>query len=212
MKIVPFNFYLISPLGLLALGLLWRRSRSVGLWYVFIMVLTGFVFIFHIQSRYRIPFVPFYILGAAYSVFWIYEKMRSREYKVLGPAVIVLMGLGVFTSPDRFLMSRYFDGGIRSIDYSNMAGAYLYRIEKTKMTGPAVEADLKKAISYYDRALLHLPLFAQADILLTQATIYHDLNEPGPAFDKLYKILRINPEHRTARYYYALWSRQVIRR
>ncbi len=204
LKLAVFNFVLICPLALLGLLLVYRKYEHVGILYVFIFALTFFVFIFHIQSRYRVAFLPFYVIAASYSVFWFWERIRKRNYYPAAIAGAVFLPLFVFTFPDHNIMERYFDGGIRAIDYANMAGSYLMRVENQKLAAQDRRENLEKAIAYYDKALPHLNKQGQESVYITQAFVYRDLHMKVHQLDALNKALQINPQNPIAQKEYRL--------
>ncbi len=199
LKIAVFNFVLISPLALLGLLLIFRKYEHVGILYAFVFALTGFVFIFHIQSRYRIAFIPFYLLIGSYSLFWFYQMINKKSWQALGVGAVLFVSLFLFTFPDRNIMQRYFDGGIRAIDYANMAGAYLIRLENQKLSGADRRLHLEKAIAYYDKALLHLDWQSKVSVYITKAMVYRDLHMKVHALDALNKALEIDPQNLIAK-------------
>ena len=89
--IFPRSMFLVSVLSLtprflLAAAELWRRHRSIDpfLWLLLGLVAVGSLaggFLFHVQVRYRIPFVDltFLVLSAS----WLGHLMTKRD--TLGP-------------------------------------------------------------------------------------------------------------------------------
>jgi len=195
LNIAPFNFFLISPLALLGLFLIWKKFPRLGLFYVFIASLTVFVFIFHIQSRYRVAFIPFYIIAASYTIYWFWDMFRQRKRDILIAAGTAFAVLFLFTCPDQGLIKTYFDGGVRGIDYTNMANSYLVKVEREKLTGPVRKQHLEKALKFFDKALPSIPREGQAWIHLTRGMIFNDLNLKTRAFDAFAKALEIEPDN-----------------
>ncbi len=195
LKIAFLNFSIISPLALLGLLLVFRKYRHIGILYSFVFALTVFVFIFHIQSRYRMAFIPFYIISAGYSLFWFGNMLQRKLYRPFGLAFALLLPLIIFTFPDKGIMQRYFNGGIRGIDYSNMASAYLLRLENQDLTTTQRREHLQKAIAYYDKALPHLFTEQKVSVYITQAMVYLDLRMKVHALDALAKALELDPQN-----------------
>lgn len=202
LKAAIFNFVLISPLALLGFVLVFQNYKNIGILYVFVFALTAFVFVFHIQGRYRIAFVPFYVLAASYSVFWFFEMAEKKFWRPFGPAAVILGCLFLFAFPDKEIMRNYFDGGIRAIDYSNMASAYLLRMGSPEFVSKDRKGYLKKAIFYYDKALPNLDLESKVPVYINQAFVYRDLGMPVHALDALNKALQIAPGNLIARQQY----------
>ncbi len=198
LKIAVFNFVLISPLALLGVFLVFRKYQNIGILYAFIFALTAFVFIFHIQSRYRVAFLPFYVIAASYSLFWFWEMLNRKFYRPLAAGAFLFLPLFFFTFPDRNIMERYFDGGIRAIDYANMAGAYLMRVENEKLPPKSRRWCLEKAIAYYDKALPRLNAEGKVSVYITQAFVYRDLYMKVHVLDALAHALQIDPKNPVA--------------
>ncbi len=199
LKLAIFDFVFISPLALLGLLLLFGKYKHSGMFYAFLFALTVFVFIFHIQSRYRVAFMPFNVLAASYTVFWFGEMIKRKAHDSLVVGTIVFLQFFSFTFPDRDIKERFFGGGIRAIDYSNMAGAYVLQIENKNLTGDARVKNLEKAIVYYDKALQRMQGEGRVSIYITQAMVYRDLHLKAHAADALNKALEIDPDNAIAR-------------
>lgn len=193
LKFAIFDFVLISPMALLALFLFYREYPRAGLLYVFIAALSVFVLVFHIQGRYRIAFVPFYILAGSYAMFWIYEIFAKKIYAALPLAAVLGVFFFFFTFADHDIMDRYFDGGIRSVDYSNTASAYLMQAVQKKLNGHEKSLALEQALKYYNKALPFLPDPMKVGVYITEAMIYRDLFQRAHAIDALAKALELDP-------------------
>lgn len=198
LNVAPFSFVLISPLALLGLFLLWRKAPHVGLLYVFIFSLTLFVLVFHIQGRYRVAFIPFTIIAAGYTLYWFWTMIKDKKVRAASAAGAVLFVFLMFTYPDRQIMDRYFDGGVRGIDYSNMASSYLIRMEQKKLTGAEREQHLRMALKFYDKALPAIPLQSRAWIYVMRGMVYRDLRLTTHALDSFAKALEIEPDNPVA--------------
>jgi Tfp pilus assembly protein PilF len=90
----PFIRYgIIASLGLLGMVLAVRDFKRLTLIYgaVFVYVLSGMLF--RVQSRYRIPAVPYLCLFAAYSIYTFREILVARNFK---RAAVALVVVGIF--------------------------------------------------------------------------------------------------------------------
>lgn len=78
MRFLPVGFWLVGPLGLLGLvfSFVNRRARLIS---VFVLVYSVSVIIFFVNSRFRLPVLPFLTLFAAYAVFELWRQWRSKE-------------------------------------------------------------------------------------------------------------------------------------
>ncbi len=128
-----FNFRFICSLAIIGILLsLFKRERSY-LIYLFIVVLSGSVILFHIQSRFRLPVVPFFIIFASYSIYILLEDARNKRF--IKP--IALLSLAIFLyiilRPD-LSYAGFRNGGhyIRPNDRTNLALAYIDAYSKNK--------------------------------------------------------------------------------
>jgi tetratricopeptide (TPR) repeat protein len=90
------RFGLIAPLGLLGLMLLWRRRGKCAPLYIFGVLYAASVIAFFVFSRYRLPIIVVLLPTAAYTVFWLADRVRTRKWKALRTPAVVLACLFAF--------------------------------------------------------------------------------------------------------------------
>ncbi len=90
----PSRFAFIAPLGLLGLALAWRDRRRVGLLILFGTVFMISVVPFFITARYRLAILPALLVGAGFSLTWLWRTVRARAWRALVPALVALALLG----------------------------------------------------------------------------------------------------------------------
>jgi tetratricopeptide (TPR) repeat protein len=97
---IPFPvFGVVAPLCLLGLLLAAPRWRKLLPLYLFI---AGYIFstvLYFVNSRYRLPLVPFLMIFAAYSLLWGIERVRRGQWKGLALALAALTGLVLWVNP-----------------------------------------------------------------------------------------------------------------
>ncbi|NQT46812.1 MAG: glycosyltransferase family 39 protein [Candidatus Omnitrophica bacterium] len=136
-----FNFTFISPLAILGIFLSLKTKRETLL-YIFFFVLSGSVILFHIQARYRLPVVPFFIIFASYAVVWLIRQLRCRKWGYIFMSTVVLVSLYSFVKPDpTYGLSYKANDLIRDTDYSMAAHSYFNK------------EDYDMAIYYFERGL-----------------------------------------------------------
>lgn len=129
-----FNFRFICAAGIAGLFLSFFKKRRPWLAYIFLAVLSLQVILFHIQARYRLPVVPFFIIFCSYGIYCIFEEIKKRRF--VRTAVIVGMAIFfyVILKPD-LTFGGFTEKGqqIRAIDRTNLALACLdeYRTNKS---------------------------------------------------------------------------------
>ncbi|MBU0759980.1 MAG: glycosyltransferase family 39 protein [Candidatus Omnitrophica bacterium] len=148
-----FSFRLVCALAIIGIFISIIKRRRAGLAYIFITILSASVILFHIQSRFRLPAVPFFIMFAAYAVYYIFEKIKARDYRVSLFAVATLALLYIILAPDlTYAGFRPKGGRIRFLDRTNLALSYIDDYEKDKEPC-SLEAALRQCdlVLAYDR-------------------------------------------------------------
>lgn len=128
-----FNFQLICALGILGIFTSLFRQERPYLLYIFLTVLSGSVILFHIQSRFRLPAAPIFIIFASYFIYFIFDEVRRKNY--FKSAVFLLLAIFFYIAlkPDlTYAGFRHKRDKIRSIDRTNLAAAYLDHYKKHK--------------------------------------------------------------------------------
>ncbi len=97
---VPFpTFGVIAPLALLGLVLAGKRWRKLLLLYLFVAGYILSTILYFVNSRYRLPLVPFLMIFAAYAVIWLVHRARSRRWLPLAAALASLVPLILWVNP-----------------------------------------------------------------------------------------------------------------
>jgi tetratricopeptide (TPR) repeat protein len=95
----PLPIYaLVSPLGLLGLGLALREWRRFLLPILLFGAYAGSLLLFFLFARYRLPAVPFLILFAAYAIVWIAKRFRAGARAAAARAACAGTALFLLTS------------------------------------------------------------------------------------------------------------------
>ncbi len=175
----PFGFWLIGPLGLAGLILLWRRlgwkrARVPVLW-VF-AYFAGCV-IFFVASEYRLAAVPALIVGVAYLLVEIYNYLKAHRVE---PAMR-LLALGLLFMPLSNLRTDFiYSGENPRMDYFNFGNTLLKQDKSFE------------AISRFQRSLAIDPYFAEGMMRLAEAYSRAGMNEQAIEIGK--RVGLENPE------------------
>jgi tetratricopeptide (TPR) repeat protein len=78
-SVIYIPFGLLGPLSILGLLIGLRRIREYLLLYLFALSYSASVIIFFVCSRFRMPVIPILIMFAAFSLWWLYDKIRKRQ-------------------------------------------------------------------------------------------------------------------------------------
>ncbi len=118
-KILPPLFFIISPLSIYGLWLIFKGKRSrhpIG-YFVVIYMLT--IVAFFVTSRFRLPVLPFLIIAASHAAVKLWDNLRRGGVAKRSATVTALIILFLFTNVDffgisqtSFAMSRYSLGNV----------------------------------------------------------------------------------------------------
>jgi len=180
---IPFPvFGAVAPFCLLGLILAAGRWRKLLLLYLYIAGYVISTLLYFVNSRYRLPLVPFLLIFAAYSVLWGAERVRRREFRalILSLAVLGLLVIWVnpqLVGPPRFVLN--LGAG------HNHLGTYFSQ-----------QGDLERAQEEFATALRLEPHRAEAHYNL--ANIHFRLNELDKAEAGYREAIRRNPGYESA--------------
>jgi tetratricopeptide (TPR) repeat protein len=97
-----FPFGIISPLAILGILLNARNWRKYFLLYAFIFSYMLSVIFFFVNSRFRLPVVPFLLIFASYSICWLADKIRGKQIRPFLISLSILIPLFLITNSDFF--------------------------------------------------------------------------------------------------------------
>ncbi len=118
--LLRFPFGIICPLAILGMILNARNWKRYFLLYAFVLSYMLSVISFFVTSRFRLPVIPFLIIFASYSIFWLADKIRNKQTR---PFLVSLSILIPF-----FLISNSSFFGVKPTDlsrtYNNLGIVY----------------------------------------------------------------------------------------
>ena len=179
----PFVRYgIIASLGLLGMALSLGRFKEVLPVYgiVFVYLLSGMLFL--VQSRYRMPAVPYLCLFAGYSLYALKEMVGSRR---LRQAAVSLMVVGVLFVSTRLV----FRGEIRHVDLWQQATKIDYEMGAVQLYR---RGQYQAALSELSRCLAITPDFSPAHNLMGKSQAM--LGELGEAASSFEKVIVLSPQ------------------
>jgi len=181
--IFPFVRYgIIASLGLLGMGLALRRFKELCLIYgiIFVYLLSGMLFL--VQSRYRMPAVPYLCLFAGYGLHALKKMVTSRRLK---QAAVALMVVGLFFALTRLV----FRGDILRVDRWQQATKIHYQMGGEPLFR---RGQYKAAISELRECLAMAPDFSPAHNLMGKS--HAMLGELAEAASSFGKVIVLSPE------------------
>ena len=125
-----FTYWFILPWAIIGLIVGDRKFPQISALHLFILVLSLYAILFHIQGRYRIPVIPFFILPAAFGIRQFLSSLQSRHYSAIIGIIMGILSLSILVAPDMDVIRTYFGGVIRPYDYTNWAIAKFYQTQK----------------------------------------------------------------------------------
>ena len=125
-KVPMPGFWLVAPLALAGMALLWRRRRDLRLLYLFSATYMLGVLVFFVNARLRLPVVPVLIIFAAWTLCTLFVTLKARRYRAaLAPLALTLIaGLAVNASYASFHRDR---GTHHAISWYTIGSAYLQK-------------------------------------------------------------------------------------
>ncbi|MBW1742849.1 MAG: glycosyltransferase family 39 protein [Deltaproteobacteria bacterium] len=179
----PFVRYgIIASLGLLGMALSLGRFKELFLVYgiVFVYLLSGMLFL--VQSRYRMPAVPYLCLFAGYSVYALKKMVTSRRLK---QAAVALVVVGLLFALTRLV----FRGDILRVDQWQQATKIHYQMGGEPLYK---RGQYKDAISELSECLAIAPDFSPAHNLMGKShAMLGELTEAASSFGK---VIALSPE------------------
>ncbi|MFT5169864.1 MAG: 4-amino-4-deoxy-L-arabinose transferase-like glycosyltransferase [Candidatus Omnitrophota bacterium] len=189
LKLAGVQFGIIAPLALLGFILLLPRWREMAPLYVYFLGLLFFVFLFHIQSRYRMPIVPFFILFAAYALHSIGIFLKENQLKQGLIASLLLIMFVWFTKIDQQIIKTHFAQRINYVVYSNWSFAYAHMFKLKKETGEVDLEIMQKALKMRHISIGLTPDAKTKDtLMIDMCSLYLGLKEYDTAL-KYYRYL-----------------------
>jgi len=127
-----FNFRFICGLALIGFFLSLSRLYKPHLAYIFFIVLSISLILFHILSRYRLPVVPYFIMFASYAVYFIFNMLLRRRLLKSVAIILTAIFFYVIFKPDLTYAGfrDKFHDKIRPTDRTNLALAYIEDYKK----------------------------------------------------------------------------------
>jgi len=115
------------------------RRKHVMLMFFFLLVYTFSIVIFFVPARYRMPLVPFLLIFASYTIFWIIQKFKERKLRQVVLSTIAIIAMTMFVNTDLY--------GTHIVDYSVIHESFGNRFFEAGNYSKAIE-EFKKALTY----------------------------------------------------------------
>jgi len=179
-RILPLGFWFIAPLALTGIALSLTERKKIFLPLVFILSYMVTVVMFFVTARFRLPVIPFLIIFASFSLYWIIKKIIQCKYYSLLTSLVFLI-------PSVFLG----ESNIYHLSNRNFAQAYFSLGNLYLKKG-----DTKEALKQYDLALKNDPRIGRAH--LNKGIIFFRLQDWKEAEKEFLTELKIDPQNEKA--------------
>ncbi len=202
---------LINPLALCGIILGIKKWKTNLLLYLIILSSMLSAVIFFVSTRYRLPIIPFFIIFAAYALYWGAEKIKEKSYKPLLYSLIPLTIFALVSNVKRVRVNPstiYYKMGV----IYTKQGKYDEAVKSFKKVlhfypqSPEVYYELgfvyarrqlhAKATACFEKAVQldpkYVPAYYNLGIAYAQQQLY------AKAADTFKKILDIEPDHKEA--------------
>ncbi len=173
--LLRFPFGIISPLAIFGIILSAKFWKKFFLIHALILSYMFSVILFFVTSRHRLPVVPFLIIFASYSVYWLVEKIKNKQTRPFFVSLSILLPLFLVTNSNLF--------GVRQTDlfrsYDNLGSVY------------AEKGQYDSAIAAYQKGLEINPDFAELHRNLGHA--YWEKGYRNEAMKEYEQAINLNP-------------------
>jgi tetratricopeptide (TPR) repeat protein len=183
LKIPLLTFPVVSPVALLGIILSSRERRRLTLLYLFLASYLFSTALYFVNSRYRLPAVPFLLLFFAYVPWWWHERYREKRWHLIPLSLLLLAGLIFLTNPGLIGRPRF---------SLNLGAGYNHL-----GTFYSQKGDLEGALREFRQAMKMEPYRPEAHYNL--ANIYLKHGDYDAAIAAYREAIRLNPFYESAR-------------
>lgn len=183
-QFIPISFGLVASFGITGIMLLLMRRERLTLF--FVLSFLGYslsIIIFFVNARYRLPLIPFLVVGLCYLISYCLEVLKKKQLnKFVFPAITFVLVVCLVHRPGQ-------PGNDFSQDYFALGVSFQEQGQE------------EKAISQYRQALEINPKFESAWYNL--GILYLKMNDNEQSRKALEAVLSIDPDDWRARFYLA---------
>lgn len=181
-KIPMPGFWLVAPLALAGMVLLWRRRRALLPLYLFVALYMLGVIAFFVNARLRLPVVPVLILFAAWAACTLFVTLRTGRYRAaLAPATLTLIA---FVLVNASYPAFYRDRAThRAISWYTIGSAYLQKGQKDN----ALSAYMRARADFEAHPSPHYQ-FIGRDIYLKLGGLHYERGDCTKVIDTLGRV------------------------
>ncbi len=171
----PLSFGMVFPLALVGLIGMSRRSEAARFVAVLMLVYTLAMAVFFVNSRFRLPLLPYHFVFAGAGMVWVSEKVRGGRWRLLGAtALAAVAGWFSFSPPMN-------EAQAQSSQHLMSQGLYLYD-----------HGEYRQALSAFQRAASVDPTFPETNLSL--GACFFRLGQEDSAKFYFDREIRLHPQ------------------
>ncbi|MCJ7498480.1 MAG: tetratricopeptide repeat protein [candidate division Zixibacteria bacterium] len=179
-RILPLGFWLIGPLSLLGIALSLKNWKKYFLLSSFIFSYSFSVHLFFVNSRFRLPVLPFLIIFSSFAILQAYEFIRRGSFKKLTLTLVLFVLFFLLTNSNFYNLEK----ANFSQAYFSLGNLYFKKSE------------LPKAKEQYLLALKEDPYLRRAHLNL--GNIYFRERNYSRTEDEFLEELKLHPRQEKA--------------
>ena len=179
-RILPVGFWIIGPLSLVGILLSLKSWKKYFLVLTFVLSYSFSVLLFFVNSRFRLPVLPFLIVFSSFALIQLFEYLKGSSFKKLFLSMALLV-----------LFFFFYNSNLYHLDKTNFAQSYFSLGNLFLKKGNLQDAEEK-----YVLALKENPLLQRAHLNL--GNIYFHQKDYSLAEKEFLEELKANPRQEKA--------------
>jgi tetratricopeptide (TPR) repeat protein len=215
LKLLPIGMAILAPLGLVGMALAVRRSpQSRGMIIFVVLYILSFV-LFFVNSRFRLPTLPFFAIFSGVALAELYNRVRNRSTKQVVALALPIVALGFLLNANLYRLDfdnrrqTYFSKGNLLREAGDFSGALDNYFQSLSLGPPLKQVYLNIGLvnlqqKQYDSARFYFLLEdslsgGSAEALNDLAFLNRQLKEQSAAIRYARQSLAIKPYLEEAR-------------
>lgn len=177
---LKFPFGLFAPLGLLGIGLCYRKWKDLAPLLIFLIAYIPTVILFLVTARHRLTIIPILLLFAAHAAIYLWQKLKKRQVmSILVPGTVFVLLLVISNT-------NFFDLGLKNVAqiHQNLAITY------------SRQGKYEDAIKEYNLAITETP--GVPALYFGLGTTYLNMSRYREAVEQLTIAVSIDPDYAAA--------------
>ncbi len=174
---LKFPYGLFAPLGLIGIGLCYRKWKELAPLLIFYFMYIPTVVLFLVTARHRLTIIPVMLMFSAYAVFYFWDKIKSGKIKHIAVPSVILVVLLILSNTNFFELGLHNTAQI----HHNLALTYS-RQEK-----------YPQAINEYQLAIAEAPRVPA--LYFGLGTTYLNMGRYRDAIQQLKTAVSIDPDY-----------------